>query len=432
MNSVNDAQPIHRVSVDGFWMDKTDVTNDEFEKFVKATGYKTIAEIAPTKEQFPTAPPENLVAGSTVFTPTTNAVPLDDYFQWWRYVHGANWRHPTGPDSDIKGKGNYPVVQIAYADAEAYAKWAGKRLPTEAEWEFAARGGLAGKVFWWGNDLKPGGKWMANIYEGEFPMKDTGEDGYAGIAPVAQFPPNGYGLYDMAGNVWQWCSDWYRPDYYARLKLTGVAVARNPQGPDRTTYGAIRGDDQPQRVHVAAARFCARINIARATWWARAARATLIRAAITSASAACRIPVWWPMENERTKIFRRSNIVRVSKLIFPGGIILLTLVLTGCQWVGFTSHTTPQVSGRVMDAATGRPLAGVKILRVMHGQVENPSTPPYGATMLQQERPVVTDARGDFVYRSESYMTLLREARWWSLKLAFSPPATRPGRPILR
>ena len=125
------------------------------------------------------------------------------------------------------------------------------------------------------------------------------------------------------------------------------------------------------------------------------------------------------MENERTKNFRRSNIVRVSKLIFPGGIILLTLVLTGCQWVGFTSHTTPQVSGRVMDAATGRPLAGVKILRVMHGQVENPSTPPYGATMFQQERPVVTDARGDFVYRSESYMTLLREARWWSLKLAF-------------
>ena len=245
MNSVKDSQPIHRVYVDGFWMDTKDVTNDEFEKFVKATGYVTVAEIAPTKEQFPTAPPENLIAGSTVFTPPTNAVPLDDYFQWWNYVHGANWRHPTGPDSDIKGRGNYPVVQIAYADAVAYAKWAGKRLPTEAEWEFAARGGQAGKMFAWGNELKPDGKWMANIYEGQFPVKDTGEDGYAGLAPVAQFPPNGYGLYDMAGNVWQWCSDWYRPDYYARLKLAGVEVARNPQGP-KASYNP--GEDQPQRV----------------------------------------------------------------------------------------------------------------------------------------------------------------------------------------
>ena len=246
LSAINDSQPIHRVYVDGFWMDAKDVTNDEFEKFVKATGYKTIAEIAPTKEQFPTAPPENLVAGSTVFTPTTNAVRLDDYYQWWRYVHGANWRHPTGPDSDLKGKGNYPVLQVAYADAAAYAKWAGKRLPTEAEWEFAARGGLTGKTFFWGDELKPGGKWMANIYEGQFPVKDTGEDGFAGVAPVAQFPPNNYGLYDMAGNVWQWCSDWYRPDYYARLKLAGgSAVVRNPQGPS-SSYNP--GEDQPQRV----------------------------------------------------------------------------------------------------------------------------------------------------------------------------------------
>jgi formylglycine-generating enzyme len=244
MNAVNDAQPIHRVYVDGFWMDTNDVTNAQFEKFVKATGYVTVAEIAPTKEQFPTAPPENLVAGSTVFTPTTNAVPLDNYFQWWRYVHGANWRHPTGPDSDLKGRENYPVVQVCYADAVAYAKWAGKRLPTEAEWEFAARGGQSGKTYFWGDELKPGGKWMANIYEGQFPMHDTGEDGYAGIAPVGQFPPNGYGLFDMAGNVWQWCSDWYRPDYYTTLKLTG-AVVRNPQGPS-SSYDP--GDNQPERV----------------------------------------------------------------------------------------------------------------------------------------------------------------------------------------
>jgi len=244
MNSVHDAQPIHRVYVDGFWMDTNDVTNAKFEKFVKATGYVTVAEIAPTKEQFPTAPPENLVAGSTVFTPTTNAVPLDDYFQWWRYVHGANWRHPTGPDSDLKGRENYPVVQIAYADAVAYATWAGKRLPTEAEWEFAARGGLSGKTYAWGDEFRPGGKWMANIYTGQFPVKDTGEDGFAGLAPVGQFPPNGYGLFDMAGNVWQWCSDWYRPDTYARLKLAGIVVARNPQGP-AASYSP--GDDQPQR-----------------------------------------------------------------------------------------------------------------------------------------------------------------------------------------
>ena len=245
MNAVNDAQPIHRVYVDGFWMDTNDVTNEKFEQFVKATGYVTVAEIAPTKEQFPTAPPENLVAGSTVFTPTKEPVPLNDYFQWWRYVHGANWRHPTGPDSDLKGKENYPVVQIAYADAAAYAKWAGKRLPTEAEWEFAARGGLSGKTYFWGDEFRPGGKWMANIYTGQFPVKDTGEDGFAGIAPVGQFPPNGYGLYDMAGNVWQWCSDWYRPDYYARLKLAGIVVARNPQGPDKS-YDP--GDNQPERV----------------------------------------------------------------------------------------------------------------------------------------------------------------------------------------
>jgi formylglycine-generating enzyme len=138
---VNDAQPIHRVYVDGFWMDKTDVTNEEFAKFVKATSYETVEEIAPTKEQFPTAPPENLVAGSVVFTPTAQPVPLNDYSQWWRYVKGANWRHPTGPDSNLKGKEKYPVVQVCYTDAVAYAKWAGERLPTEAEWEFAARGG---------------------------------------------------------------------------------------------------------------------------------------------------------------------------------------------------------------------------------------------------------------------------------------------------
>lgn len=229
-----DAQPVHRTYVDGFWMDATEVTNAQFEKFVKATGYVTVAEQKPTQEEFPTAPPENLVAGSTVFTPTPQAVKLDDYFQWWSYVHGADWRHPTGPASDLKGRENYPVVQVSYEDAVAYAKWAGKRMPTEAEWEFAARGGVAGKLYAWGDELKPGGKFQANIYEGKFPVEggDTGEDGFKGIAPVAQYSPNAYGLYDVAGNVWEWCSDWYRPDTYARQKLAGGGVVRNPQGPD--------------------------------------------------------------------------------------------------------------------------------------------------------------------------------------------------------
>lgn len=224
----NDAGPIHRVRVDGFWMDATAVTNGEFERFTTQTGYITVAERTPTKEEFPDAPAENLVAGSIVFTPSGHAVPLNDHRQWWRYVKGANWRHPEGPDSNIGGKGSEPVVQVAYPDAEAYARWAGKRLPTEAEFEFAARGGLSGKAYVWGDDFRPGGRWMANTWQGTFPVKDAGTDGYAGLAPVKSFPANGYGLYDMAGNVWEWCSDWYRPDYY--LTLTGK-VSANPGGP---------------------------------------------------------------------------------------------------------------------------------------------------------------------------------------------------------
>jgi formylglycine-generating enzyme len=231
MKATEDSRPIHRVYVDGFWMDKTDVTNEEFARFVKATGYVTIAELTPTAEDFPGAPPENLVAGGVVFSPPDHAVPLVDHYQWWSYLKGANWRHPEGPKSDIKGREKYPVVQVAYPDALAYAKWAGKRLPTEAEWEFAARGGLSGKPYVWGEEFRPNGKWMANTHQGMFPVKDTGEDGHIGIAAVAQYPPNGYGLFDMAGNVWQWTSDWYRPDYYQQL-ATARSVARNPQGPD--------------------------------------------------------------------------------------------------------------------------------------------------------------------------------------------------------
>ncbi len=242
-----DARPIHRVFVDGFWMDKTEVTNEQFAVFVKATGYRTIAEIAPTKEEFPTARKENLIAGSTVFTPTLNPVPLNNMFQWWRYVKGADWKHPEGPNSDLKGHENYPVVQVAYPDAAAYAKWAGKRLPTEAEWEFAARGGLAGALYPWGNTLKPDGKFVANIYQGKFPVKDAGEDGFVGLAPVGRFPPNRYGLFDMAGNVWEWCNDWYRADYYEQLAAHHNGVVRNPQGPE-TSWDPAEPKEK-KRVH---------------------------------------------------------------------------------------------------------------------------------------------------------------------------------------
>ncbi len=243
---MRDTRPVHRVYVDGFWMDKMVVTNEQFAKFVAATGYVTIAERTPTAEEIPGAKPEELVAGSTVFTPTSEPVPLNNHYRWWRYEHGANWRHPEGPKTDITGREKYPVVQVAYDDAVAYAKWAGKRLPTEAEWEFAARGGQSGKMFAWGDEFHPDGKYMANTFQGPFPVKDEAEDGFAGIAPVAKFPPNGYGLYDMSGNVWQWCSDWYRPDYYVALSTTGK-VTRNPRGPDVPFDPAE--PSQPKRVH---------------------------------------------------------------------------------------------------------------------------------------------------------------------------------------
>jgi formylglycine-generating enzyme required for sulfatase activity len=253
MKATLDSRPIHRVYVDGFFMDKTDVTNAQFAEFVKATGYLTVAERTPRPEDYPNAPPENLVAGGVVFSPPDHPVPLDNHFQWWSYVKGANWRHPSGPKTNIIGKDNYPVVQIAYEDARAYAKWAGKRLPSEAEWEFAARGGSAGKPFVWGNDFRPHDKWMANTFQGHFPYKNTAADGFVETSPVAHYPANPYGLYDMAGNVWQWTSDWYRPDYYRQLASLGV-VARNPQGPD-TPYDPAEPTER-KKVHRGGSYLC--------------------------------------------------------------------------------------------------------------------------------------------------------------------------------
>jgi formylglycine-generating enzyme required for sulfatase activity len=230
MHATTDSRPIHRVFVDGFWMDATEVTNAQFAVFVKATGYVTVAERTPRAEDFPGAPAENLVAGSVIFAKPDHPVPLNNHFQWWTYAKGANWRRPLGAGSSIAGKDRFPVVHIAYEDALAYVTWAGKRLPTEAEWEFAARGGLSGQLYPWGDTFTKDGRALANTHQGHFPDRDSGDDAFVGIGPVAQFPPNGYGLYDVAGNVWEWVTDWYRTDYYAELASAGT-VARNPQGP---------------------------------------------------------------------------------------------------------------------------------------------------------------------------------------------------------
>jgi sulfatase modifying factor 1 len=222
-----DARPIHRVYIDGFWMDQKDVTNAQFERFVKATGYVTVAERKPRPEDFPGVSPEKLVPGSLVFTSPAHPVSLDDYSQWWSYVPGANWRHPLGPHSSIAGRANYPVVQIAYDDAVAYAKWTGKRLPTEAEWEFAARGGIEGTEYAWGSELMPGGRSMANIWYGEFPQESLSPVGYVGMVPVGSYTPNNYGLFDMIGNCWEWTSDWYQEHAPADSHCCGLS---NPRG----------------------------------------------------------------------------------------------------------------------------------------------------------------------------------------------------------
>jgi formylglycine-generating enzyme required for sulfatase activity len=242
----NNAMKAHTVKVDGFWMDETEVTNVQFKRFADDTGYKTVAERPldweELKKQLPPRTPKPaddvLQPGSMVFVPPAEPVMLNDYSQWWHWVVGANWRHPEGPGSSLKGRDNHPVVHIAHEDAVAYAEWAVKRLPTEAEYEFAARGGLDGKTFSWGDELNPQGKYLANYFQGAFPNNDTGDDGFIGTSPVKSFPPNGYGLYDIIGNVWELCSDWYSVD-----QPHVNSIVSNPSGP-----ASSRDPDDPYAI----------------------------------------------------------------------------------------------------------------------------------------------------------------------------------------
>lgn len=219
--------PLRPVKLSGFWIDQTEVSNAQFAAFATATGYVTTAERKPTPEEVPGVPEELLVAGSLVFAPPSDAVDLRQFWSWWSYVKGANWRQPEGPGSSTVGREDHPVVHVSWDDAVSYATWANKRLPTEAEWEFAARAGLDRNRYVWGQEQRLKGRLPANIWQGEFPKRNSEEDGYKTTAPVRAFPKNGFGLYGMSGNVWEWCQDWYHPTGYGDVKQ----VAVDPQGP---------------------------------------------------------------------------------------------------------------------------------------------------------------------------------------------------------
>jgi len=255
--------PVHSVTVDGFWIDATPVTNAQFRGFVKATGYVTWAEINPDPRDYPGARPGMLKAGGLVFSPPNRPVDLSDWSQWWRFTFGATWRRPYGKGSHIGGLDDHPVVQVAYKDAEAYASWAGKTLPTEAEWEFAARGGLDGAEFAWGDELTPGGRHMANTWQGAFPHENLRHDGWARTSPVRAFLPNGYGIFDMIGNVWEWTSDWYSPRHPGdRAKAccvpsnprgAAIDVSHDPHDPLRVPRRVLKGGS-----HLCAPNYCRR------------------------------------------------------------------------------------------------------------------------------------------------------------------------------
>ena len=258
-------RPVHRVAVNGFWMDARLVTASEFRRFARETGYVSVAERPLDPDQYPDADPSLLVPGSLVFRPSRGPVDLTDNSAWWEYVPGAYWKRPAGPGSTINGRDRHPVVHLAYEDVEAYASWAGKELPTEAEWEFAARGGLEGARFAWGDDHFPEGKAMANSWQGEFPWQNLRLDGFEGTSPVGSFPPNGYGLFDITGNVWEWTTDWFTPQHADDVQHA-CCVPSNPRVTSRDgSYAAPAesGSQIPRKVikggsHLCAPNYCLR------------------------------------------------------------------------------------------------------------------------------------------------------------------------------
>jgi sulfatase modifying factor 1 len=257
-------RPVHAVAVDGFWMDEHPVTVEEFSRFAKATGYQTVAQRPLDPADYPDADPALLVPGSLVFQRSAGPVDLRDYRNWWAYVPGAQWRHPDGPGSNRRGRERHPVTHVAFEDAQAYAAWAGKDLPTEAEWEYAARGGLDGAIYAWGDEFEPDGQPMANTWQGQFPWQNLLTDGYEGTSPVGSFPANGYGLYDMAGNVWEWTQDYFAPRHPAQA-ADACCAPRNPRV-GASAHGAAAADPGshlPRRVikggsHLCAPSYCLR------------------------------------------------------------------------------------------------------------------------------------------------------------------------------
>ena len=257
-------QPVHHVTVDGFWMDEHPVTNAEFARFVEATGYVTVAERSPDPAEYPRVDPSLLVPGSLVFRSPSHRVSLGDQHLWWAYVPGASWKYPEGRGSTLDGREAHPAVHIAYEDAEAYAAWSGKNLPTEAEWEFAARGGLDGAKYVWGDEFIPDGRWMANTWQGEFPWQNLKQDGYEGTSPVGFFPANGYGLVDMVGNVWEWTSDFFRPRHPSE-PVESCCTPHNPRvdSPEISVASNLPDAHIPRKVvkggsHLCAPNYCLR------------------------------------------------------------------------------------------------------------------------------------------------------------------------------